>query len=389
MSLAEQIAQKTGAVDRVSNMISNSRDEYFTDWKDKAQNAFSKKVAEYGANLQAETQKRIADITEGTSVIADSPIVYSMTKGAYNVLPENLTRGFDEQVFKQYAKIRPKAAQKDLEKAKKSRLERGEEDDEENNEVEEPKEPENETIEPKAETKIVEKPQFQEPVEEPVIPGETEMVNFASGGGSVATPPTEPPPGEAPNVISQERFDLMNRLDEDINPQQAETAGQVAEEGAQEAAKPIGERISIFGDKEPIMKSKAIPVEDEIKEQTEKAVGETAEKETGETAGETAGEIAGEAAGEAAGAAGEAAAGFEAADLALASTGIGAPLSGAIAAAGAVGYGIYDIFHHHKKPPKVPKAANIPPPITSRYNIGASIIPASSSIQTAKASYGF
>ena len=121
MSLEQQISQKTGAVDRVSNMISNSRDEYFTDWKDKSTAAFSTKVAEYGAGLQAETQKRIADLTEGTSVIADSPIVYSMGKSAYSVLPENFTKGFDNAVFKKYAEIRPKQAQKMVNTAKQEK----------------------------------------------------------------------------------------------------------------------------------------------------------------------------------------------------------------------------------------------------------------------------
>ena len=292
MSLEQQISQKTGAVDRVSNMISNSRDEYFTDWKDKSTAAFSTKVAEYGAGLQAETQKRIADLTEGTSVIADSPIVYSMGKSAYSVLPENFTKGFDNAVFKKYAEIRPKQAQK--------------------------------------------------------------MVNTAK----------------------------QEKADEDVR------RSNLAEEtGAEEASEAV--------EQNPVFRTNLLDMEDAgiqykgltANQLLAQDVADEAANTATETAAATSSAVGAEAATAATGA--EVATGLESADIALASTGIGAPVAGAALALGAIGYGIYDIFHHHKKEPELPKSVAPLPAMSSRYNISANIIPTTSSIQTATSSYGF
>ncbi len=68
--------------------------------------------------------------------------------------------------------------------------------------------------------------------------------------------------------------------------------------------------------------------------------------------------------------------GLEAADAGLAATGIGAPVAGAIAAAGALTFGLVELFGHHSHHPHRPALPSFSAgAIASQYNLGSTILP--------------
>jgi len=68
--------------------------------------------------------------------------------------------------------------------------------------------------------------------------------------------------------------------------------------------------------------------------------------------------------------------GLEAADAGLAATGIGAPVAGAIAAAGALTFGLVELFGHHSHHPHRPTLPSFSAgAIASQYNLGSTILP--------------
>ena len=69
------------------------------------------------------------------------------------------------------------------------------------------------------------------------------------------------------------------------------------------------------------------------------------------------------------------------ADAALAETGIGAPVAGAIAVLGGIGYGLYELLGHHSHKPKTPNMPDFTPtPFQSQYNATSSILANTSNV---------
>ena len=68
-------------------------------------------------------------------------------------------------------------------------------------------------------------------------------------------------------------------------------------------------------------------------------------------------------------------------DAALAETGIGAPVAGAIAVLGGIGYGLYELLGHHSHKPKTPNMPDFTPtPFQSQYNATSSILANTSNV---------
>lgn len=69
------------------------------------------------------------------------------------------------------------------------------------------------------------------------------------------------------------------------------------------------------------------------------------------------------------------------ADAALAESGIGAPVAGAIAVLGGLGYGLYELLGHHSHKPKTPNMPDFTPtPFQSQYNAGSAILANTSNV---------
>ena len=68
-------------------------------------------------------------------------------------------------------------------------------------------------------------------------------------------------------------------------------------------------------------------------------------------------------------------------DAALAETGIGAPVAGAIAVLGGIGYGLYELLGHHSHKPKTPNMPDFTPtPFQSQYNATSAILANTSNV---------
>tara|TARA_R110000822_G_scaffold56668_8_gene143039 strand:- start:158 stop:1477 length:1320 start_codon:yes stop_codon:yes gene_type:complete len=68
-------------------------------------------------------------------------------------------------------------------------------------------------------------------------------------------------------------------------------------------------------------------------------------------------------------------------DAALAETGVGAPVAGAIAVLGGIGFGLYELLGHHSHKPKTPNMPDFTPtPFQSQYNAASAVLANTSNV---------
>tara|TARA_R100000951_G_scaffold8297_2_gene7535 strand:- start:3512 stop:4621 length:1110 start_codon:yes stop_codon:yes gene_type:complete len=357
--LREQVSQRASNTDRLSSLISQTKGAQFENWRDDANNLFNSQLNDYSNKASEYIQEKIADTSEGAGVLTQIPHFYDLGTGFYkNVLGERGKGVFDESAKGiKYVKdaVNQKIAQKtgvDIEKTAgdiKTRVSNIADQLEGNT--------------PETSTKLY---QYKgvETAETPaseMSPHNSQMLDRSNNPFRTNIEPTQETTPTSSNPQLETRNNLANIQDE--SPAEIMSRGDISASLSDEERNAIRSADSRLADVEPT------PYEDPLSAPTTTATtaAETGAEESGLIATTT--EL------------GSSAPALVSGEAALASTGVGAPLAGAIAVAGAITFGLEELLHHSHKPkaPLMPVSANRA--IQTPYNISSTILPAGSSLQ--------
>ena len=372
--LREQVSQRASNSDRLNSLIQQTKGEQFEEWRDDANKLFESQLNDYSNKASEYVQNKIASTTEGAGVLTNVPHFYSLGTGFYkNVLGQRGKSALDDTAEGiKYVKnsVNQKIAEKtgvDVEKTAgdvKTRI----------NNIADQAQGEL----PESSTKLytyqgVQTAETPKSVVRPQ-PEQLRQINNNNPFRQNLQPTEEQPVSSNPTL--ETRNNLSNI--EEQSPEEVMRTGDInatlsAEE--KQAINTAQESIPIAEEGESGLVSKTTQLGSADYLGTANAVSGTEGTATfgGAAAGEEIGEtglIAG-------------ATELGAADAALASTGVGAPLAGLIAVGGAIAFGLDELLHHshHPKAPVLPYSSATPA-ISSTYNIGSTILPTGSSLQS-------
>jgi len=95
-NLQNQIAQRGNNVDRVNSLMNSNKQEFFNDWKGKADNLYNKKLSNYSAKLQSSVARQVGESEQGATFLATAPIAYQAGTMGYNLAPKVIQGGLDD-----------------------------------------------------------------------------------------------------------------------------------------------------------------------------------------------------------------------------------------------------------------------------------------------------
>ncbi len=379
--LRDQVSQRASNTDRLSSLIQQTKGEQFENWRNDANRLFDSQLNDYSNKASEYVQNKIASTSEGAGVLTQIPHFYSLGTGFYrNVLGQRGKFAFDEtargvDIVKN--KINSKIAENtgvNLEKTAgdiKTRV---------NN--------------------IADQLEGNTP--------ETSTRLYSYRGVQTA----ETPPSDLSPQTNEIRDVTNNPFRTNVEPTQENLGGLVTRSETPE------KNMAIYREGEGISMDPALINRNKLGNISERDPINTGEVSTTEEIGEnvlipkrtelgsadylgTANAVSGT---EGTATFGGAATGEEisgtgliagttelgAADAALASTGAGAPLAGLIAVGSAIGFGLDELLHHsHKPKAPVSSYSSGTQAISSTYNIGSTILPTGSSLQSRAGSMTF
>ena len=406
--LQSQIRNRAENVQSVADSLNQTKGGYFDEIKGAAENSYNLNLEEYADELNSEISKQIAQKSEGVNVLLQTPIFYNTGKDFYSALGDTGKLPFD-YIGTGVKKVAGKTIE-NISKGVNNKLDEG--------------------------RALVEKVKGN--INDFIsLPTDQERAR-ALGTYSTTTKLTEEVPPPQPQQISEEEYNDI--YDGDIQPRQRKfplpepkEENPLAEPVAETVAEPVAETVAAPTE-EPLVggfmrgetkindgayrigkSPNAIantPPPQEVQEPLviTRADGTTStnllEAESGSRGGFASGLLVKtpnelkliDAAN--AGKTAEAAtvedavapiavedtvapiiAPLVAGDAALAETGIGAPVAGAIAVLGGIGYGLYELLGHHSHKPKTPNMPDFTPtPFQSQYNATSSILANTSNV---------
>ncbi len=369
--LRDQVSQRASNTDRLSSLIQQTKGEQFENWRNDANRLFDSQLNDYSNKASEYVQNKIASTSEGAGVLTQVPHFYSLGTGFYrNVLGERGKTVLDEtakglKIVKD--KVNSKIAEKtgvDVEKTAgdvKTRVNNIADQLEGNT--------------PETSTKLY-KYQGVQTAETPpseMAPQSNQMLDRSNNPFRTNVEPTEEVMATS-NPTLETRNNLGNI--EDASPEEIMRTGDInATLSAEE-----NQAINAAQESIPVAQGESGLVSNTTELGTAPYLG-TANAVSGTEGTATFG---GAAVGEEIGETGLIAGATElgAADAALASTGVGAPLAGLIAVGGAIAFGLDELLHHSHKPkaPVMPYSTATPA-LSSQYNISSTILPSGSSLQ--------
>ena len=405
--LQSQIRNRAENVQSVADSLNQTKGGYFDEIKGAAENSYNLNLEEYADELNSEISKQIAQKSEGVNVLLQTPIFYNTGKDFYSALGDTGKLPFD-YIGTGVKKVAGKTIE-NISKGVNNKLDEG--------------------------RALVEKVKGN--INDFIsLPTDQERAR-ALGTYSTTTKLTEEVPPPQPQQISEEEYNDI--YDGDIQPRQRKfplpepkEENPLAEPVAEPVTEPVAETVAAPTE-EPLVggfmrgetkindgayrigKSPTAiantPPPQEVQEPLviTRADGTTStnllEAESGSRGGFASGLLVKspnelkliDAAN--AGKTAEAATVEDAvapaviedavapiiplvgADAALAETGIGAPVAGAIAVLGGIGYGLYELLGHHSHKPKTPNMPDFTPtPFQSQYNATSSILANTSNV---------
>jgi hypothetical protein len=371
--LREQVSQRASNSDRLNSLIQQTKGEQFEEWRDDANKLFDAQLNDYSNKASEYVQNKIASTTEGAGVLTNVPHFYNLGTGFYkNVLGEKGKIALDEtakglKIVKD--KVNQKIAEKtglDVEKTAgdvKTRI----------NNIADQAQGEL----PESSTKLYtyDGVQTAETPKSVVRPQNEQLrdINNNNPFRQNLQPTEERPPSSNPTL--ETRNNLANI--------ETQSSDEIMRTGDINATLSAEEKQAINTAQESIpLAEEAEPLVNTTTELGSAPYLGTASGAVGEGGTTTFG---GAGAGEAVGETGllEGTTELGAADAALASTGIGAPLAGLIAVGGAIAFGLDELLHHSHKPkaPVMPYSSATPA-ISTQYNLSSTILPTGSSLQS-------
>lgn len=391
--LREQVSQRASNTDRLSSLISQTKSSDFENWRDDANNLFNTQLNEYSNEASKYVQEKIASTTEGAGVLTQIPHFYDLGTGFYKNILGKRGKGVLDESAKgiKYVKdaVNEKLAEKtgvDIEKTAgdiKTRV---------SNIADQLT---GETPETSTKLYTYRGVDTSEVPSSELIPQDTETEMRAINPFR-SNEETTPETTSVSNPELETRNSLANIQDE--TPGEIMSRGDISASLSDEERNAIRTADERLPDVEPLSAPTNVEAaENELISQTTTTsapyIG-TADAEAGTEGISTFGGVA---AGEEVGGTGlisattelGAAPALVGGETALASTGVGAPLAGAIAVAGAIAFGLDELLHHSHKPkaPLMPVSANRA--IQTPYNISSTILPSGSSLQQMQGSMTF
>ena len=406
--LQSQIRNRAENVQSVADSLNQTKGGYFDEIKGAAENSYNLNLEEYADELNSEISKQIAQKSEGVNVLLQTPIFYNTGKDFYSALGDTGKLPFD-YIGTGVKKVAGKTIE-NISKGVNNKLDEG--------------------------RALVEKVKGN--INDFIsLPTDQERARTL-GTYSTTTKLTEEVPPPQPQQISEEEYNDI--YDGDIQPRQRKfplpepkEENPLAEPVAETVAEPVAETVAAPTE-EPLVggfmrgetkindgayrigKSPTAiantPPPQEVQEPLviTRADGTTStnllEAESGSRGGFASGLLVKtpnelkliDAAN--AGKTAEAAtvedavapiavedtvapiiAPLVAGDAALAETGIGAPVAGAIAVLGGIGYGLYELLGHHSHKPKTPNMPDFTPtPFQSQYNATSAVLANTSNV---------
>ena len=369
--LNDQINQRQSNSDRLNNLIQQTKGEQFEEWRNDANKLFDSQLNDYSNKASEYVQEKIASTSEGAGVLTQVPHFYSLGTGFYkNVLGEQGKTALDEtakglKIVKD--KINGKVAQKtgvNIEKTTgdiKARVNNIADQLEGNT--------------PQSSTKLYN----YNDVQTAEVPSEMspQSSGMLEGTNNPFRSDFEPAEIEVQNVPID--MAISSEGGGDINTNSVLiTRNRLA-------------RVSTNTPSEAVENTEVTPIKLLQRQNAMKGAGltenttntsadalDTSIYASGESDITTSGGVG--TAGVVDGALVE---GGLDADAALAATGVGAPLAGLLAVGGAIAFGLEELFHHSHKPkaPVMPYSSAASA-ISTQYNIGSSVLPTGSSLQT-------
>lgn len=93
--LGQQISQRGFDTSRINSLMNTANNDYFSDWKGKANDLYQQQLTKYSSKLQEEVAKKIGDEGQAVALLSTAPDIYKGGKASYKIAPKFVKNKFD------------------------------------------------------------------------------------------------------------------------------------------------------------------------------------------------------------------------------------------------------------------------------------------------------